>query len=249
MRIHYARRVAISIFIVGSRAAFGEVGAFWGLRKLPDVGKGDAAEVWRKILTGDGASWGGRARVVDHPIFYFSFAGIFADILGGHDGDAGGLFGGDAGTIDSREKVSGIYSVDPGVKVGSLFRKQPASLLLIKEDDGLGWKSFRTRGSDGGGGIRVAYFGGVAGGFDFRIGAAVEHNQEAETCGLEGGPFSRPGIGPGFGWIIQPVSGVGKSLAEGLQIRVAGIIVAIEADVSQRRWLRCGGIWRRLRSG
>src|SRR5208282_5697061 len=75
----------------------------------------------------------------------------------------------------------------------------------------------------------------VPGAQDLRVGAAVEQNQKAETCRLEGLALSCPGIGLGARRIIQPIAGVREGLTEKLQIRVAGIIVAIKAEVSGGR--------------
>jgi hypothetical protein len=80
------------------------------------------------------------------------------------------------------------------MKIGSLFRKETSALFLVEEDDGLRWKSFRTRHRDRCGSVGTAQPGRVPGCFDLRVRAAVEQNQEAETCSFENLPFSTPGI-------------------------------------------------------
>ena len=67
--------------------------------------------------------------------------------------------------------------------------------------------------------------------FQFGIEAAVEQHQEAEPGGFNGGTVAGPTIRLFAGGIIEPVARVGKSLAKGFQVSVAGIVVAVEAEV------------------
>src|ERR1039458_3528740 len=103
------------------------------------------------------------------------------------------------------------------MKIGALFGKKAAALFLVEEDDGVEWKAFRTRRRNRSSGIGVAQLHGVSGRLDLGVGTAIEQNQEAEACGLEGLPFSSPGVSVRSRRRIQPVAGIGEGLAENLQ--------------------------------
>ena len=92
-------------------------------------------------------------------------------------------------------------------------------------------KALTARGL--GGGLRVgpAEAFGVGDRFQFGIEASVEQHEEAESGGFNGGAMAGPGIRLVAGRIVEPVSGVGESLAQGFEVGVAGVVVAVEAEV------------------
>src|SRR5260221_14782863 len=105
------------------------------MRKLPDVRKGNTARPWQEILPRRCAPRGGRTGVVDRPIFYFSAICIFPDILRGHDGSSRTFPGSNARAVHTGGKVCRLHSIDPRMKISSLFRKETTALFLIEEDD------------------------------------------------------------------------------------------------------------------
>src|SRR5580692_4186866 len=124
------------------------------------------------------------AGIIDDPIFYFSSVRIFLDIFRSHDGDTRAFLGSNARAVDAGCEMRGIDSIDPGMKIGSVFWKQASTLFLIEKDDGLRRKSFRARGRDRGSGVGTAESGRVPSRFDLRISATIEENEKAETCFL-----------------------------------------------------------------
>jgi len=80
------------------------------------------------------------------------------------------------------------------MKIRSLLGKETSALFLVKKNNGLKWKSFRTGRRDRRRSIGTAQLDRVPGRFDLRICAAVEENQEAESGGLEDLSFSTPRI-------------------------------------------------------
>ena len=67
----------------------------------------------------------------------------------------------------------------------------------------------------------------------FRLGVepSVEEHEKSESRGLQGLPFPRPGVGLLAGRMVEPETGVGKRLAQCLQVLVSGIVVAVETEI------------------
>src|SRR5208337_1382759 len=79
--------------------------------------------------------------------------------------------------------------------------------------------------------IRIAEPLCVGDGFQLGVQASVEEHEEAEAGGFDGDAMTGPGVRSLAGRVVEPVAGVGESLAEGFQIGVAGVGVAVEAEI------------------
>ena len=73
---------------------------------------------------------------------------------------------------------------------------------------------------------------GVRDRFQFRVEPPVEQNEKAEPRGLDAAAVSAQ-CSTFARRIVQPVSGVGKSLPQRPKIGVAGIVVAVKAEVGK----------------
>jgi hypothetical protein len=67
-----------------------------------------------------------------------------------------------------------------------------------------------------------------------RVQASVEKYEKAEAGILDQRAFASPRVTVLAGWIAEPVSGVGKRPAQNGKVYVAGVVVAIEAEVLGR---------------
>src|SRR5579864_910057 len=139
---------------------------------------------------------------------------------------------GNSGTINPDTKSRRGNAVNPGVNVSFLLRQHTSALLLVQKDNGVARKPLALRGCGGRARVGLSQACGVRHSFQLGIESAVEQHQKSESRGLDRGPMSGPAVGLRPGRIVQPISGVRKSLMKSLEIGVAGIVVAIEAEVS-----------------
>jgi len=235
-----SRRIAFSVSAV-IRAVGGNIFALRGLRELPNVREADAAfgGTWRRFRKS--AAGRGRTRVIDRPVDDVvcgagALARVGANIFGGDDVVVIGRW--DAGAVDARAESSGGNAIDPRVNVGFLLGQHASALLLVEEDDGVRGKAFAARGSGGGLCVGVAELACVGDGFQFGVEASVEEHEKTEARGFDGGAVSGPGVRFFAGRIVEPVAGVGESLVQGFEIGVAGVGVAVEAEVGDGLKLR-----------
>ena len=207
----------------------GDVFALGRLGKLPYIGEADAALCRRRGKPRECASRRRRTGIVGNPIRNLSCPSTLPDV-----------FCGDhlllvrrylPGAIDSGTESRSHNAIHPGIDVCLLLRQHSSTLLLIKKDDGLGGKALPTRRSCSGGSIRLSQLLGPGDGFQLSIETPVEQNQKAEPVRLHGSPVSSPCIRRRSGRVVQPISGIRKGLPEDFQIGVAGVFVAIEAEI------------------
>ena len=203
----------------------------------------------RREMLRNRASRRWRAGIVYNPIPYLSSSCISLNIFRCNDGCPGTLSGSDPGAIDARGKMRGIHSIDPGMKIAALFRKQAPPFLLVEEDDRLRWKTFRPSGANCRRSVGTTQFGCIPGSFDLFEIAAIEQNEEAEPCRVERLSFSSPGICFRSGRIVQPIARIGEVQAESLQRRIARVFVAIESYISSLTRRTCSWVCQLLKSG
>ncbi len=113
---------------------------------------------------------------------------------------------------------------------------EAAAFFLVEEEDGVGGEVFALGGGDGGGGVLLAESGGGgAGSFGLcEISASRRPLARTRKPKLLRRRMSRlPAqvFGRLAGRVGEPVSGEGEVLAEGGKRGVAGVVVAVEADV------------------
>jgi len=158
-----------------------------------------------------------------------ALAGAFANVF--RSANVAVVRGGDAGAVDADAKPGGSDSVNPGVDVGLLLGQHASALLLIEKDDGVRGESFAACGGSSGVPVGIAQFSCVGNGFQFGVEAPVEEDEKSEAGGFHGGAVACPCIGALAGRAVEPVAGIGESLAEGFKAGVAGVVVAVEAEV------------------
>src|SRR5579864_6398005 len=139
---------------------------------------------------------------------------------------------GNSGTINPGTKSRRGNAVNPSVNVGFLLRQHASALLLVEKNNSVSRKTFPPCGCDCGARVGLSQACRVGYGFQLRVEPPIEQHQKSESRGLDRGPMSGPAVGLRPGSIVQPVSGIRESLFQSLKIGVAGIIVAIEAEVS-----------------
>src|SRR5450755_2497734 len=115
--------------------------------------------------------------------------------------------------------------------VSSLLRQHASALLLIEKNNRAGAKTFAARGGCGSLRIRLAQLRSSPGTLELGVESAIEQQQESKSRGRDCASLSRPRVVVFAGWIVQPVSGEGKRLAQSLQVGIAGIAVAVEAEI------------------
>ncbi len=233
-----AWRIAIPVAAV-VRAMGRHILALRRLRKLPDLRKGDAALSRPRRTLWKRATRGRRTRIIRDPVGDLAPRGMGANIFRGNH--IAVVRGRHTRTINARAKSGSGDSVDPGVDVSLLLRQHAATLLLIEEDNGVRGKAFATRGGGRRARVRLAQPRGAGHGFQFSIEPSVEEHEKTEARGLAGGAVTGPSVGAFTGRRGAPVCRVRKSLVKRLQIGVAGIGVAVEAEVGGARRLGRGG--------
>src|SRR4051794_12996731 len=229
-----SRGVTVSVAAVVT-AVRGNVLTARGLSELPDLGEVNAALARARRLLRKRASGRGRASLIDCPIRNLSRASGLANVFGRHHFFA--IARAHAGAINSGAESGGHNGINPGVNVGLLLGEHAASLLLIEEDDGGAREAFAARGRGGDEGIRLSQSLRIGGSLQLRVHAAIKQNEKAEAGGLGRSAVSSPGIRGPTRRIVEPVSGEGKRLMKSFEIRVARVVVAIEAEVSRRTLL------------
>lgn len=223
-----SRRVAIpGAAVIG--AAPRHILALRRLRELPDFGESDSAFGGTGRTLRKCASRRGRASIVRDPISDLASGRVLVNVFSCDD--VAVIGGGHAGTIDSSAKPSRRDAVDPGVDVGLLLGQHAASLFLIEKNDGRAGEAFAPSSCSGGASVRLAEASGVGHGSQLGVKAPIEENQKSKSGGLDGGAVSGPAIRRRSRRMVEPVSGVGEGLVESFEVGVAGVIVAVEAEV------------------
>ena len=184
---------------------------------------------------------GGRAGVLGDPqrdwMHVLGRAGL-AHILSRGDGD--GLAPGVAALGAWLARKVGARAIDAArdrlgkpEEVRGLLRQEPATLLLVEEDDGVVGKAFSMRGGDGRGRVLLSLiFGRQLAGFDLGVQPPVPQHEEAETRVAKLAPLPCPGVCLLAGRIVEPVAGEREVLPQIREAAIAGVIVAVEADVA-----------------
>ena len=238
LRSGNSRRITVAVTAVVG-AVRSHIFALRRLRELPDLGEGYAAfsGAWR--VRGKCTARCRRARIINRPVNDLSSTGALANVVGGHNVRI--IFVRDAGTVDAGAKSSGSDAVDPSVDVGLLLGQHASALLLIEKDECVRGEAFMVRGGSGGLRVRVSELRRMGNGFQFGVEATVEEHEKSEARGFDGRAVAGPSV-RALAWrIVEPVTGVGKGLVQGFQIGIAGIIIAVEAEVG-------GGLRRRCRT-
>src|SRR4029077_1885659 len=152
-----------------------------------------------------------------------------ANVFGGNGVFAIG--GARAGAINSGAESCDADGINPCVDVGLLFREHAPALFLIEEDDCAAGKALAPGRRGGDEGVGLTQMLRVNDGFQLREETPVEQDEESESGRLHRGAMSSPGIRGRSGRIVEPVPSVGKRLTQSLESGVAGILVAVEAEV------------------
>ncbi len=163
---------------------------------------------------------------------------VFANVFGRDD--VAVVDRSDSRTINTRAKSHGSDAVDPGVNVSFLFWEHSPALLLIEKDKGCAGKSLAPGGCSGCPGVRSSEASSVRDGLQLSVEAAVEEHKKSEPRGLDGGAVANPGVRGFARRIVQPISRVRKRLMKSLEIGIAGIIIAVKAEVGMRLILAVG---------
>ena len=157
------------------------------------------------------------------------------------DGLATGVYAGEEGGL--------CNGLGPRQQVVGLFGEQAAALFLVEEEDCAGRKALALGCGDGGGGVlasecgrRLAIFGGAG---QLRVETAIGEDQEAEAVAQQKVALAKPGVLRLAGRVGEPVSGEGEELAQFGQRGVAGVDVAVEAEIGGGGGL----VWNRRRLG
>ena len=94
-------------------------------------------------------------------------------------------------------------------------------------------EAFAAGGCGGGSRVGVAEFCRAGDCLQIGIEASVEEYEESETGGFDGGAVAGPSGCLFARGIVEPVAGVGESLVQGFEVGVAGVGVAVEAEVGR----------------
>src|SRR3954466_6050166 len=86
---------------------------------------------------------------------------LLADVLDGGDGDGTAavvltFIYWLAARVDAGPVAASANCLSPREQVAGLFGEHPATLLLVKEEDGAGWEALAARGGDGRGCVGTA---------------------------------------------------------------------------------------------
>lgn len=120
------------------------------------------------------------------------------------------------------------YCLYPREKISSLFRQQPAALLLIEEHNRSRRKTLSLRGRNSRSPVRAPQCRSVFT-LELRIQPPVEQNQEAEAASFQRCALARPAVVVIPRRVVQPIAGIGENLPQLSQMLVAGIIIPVEA--------------------
>src|ERR1700722_1379667 len=184
------------------------------------------------------ASRRGRAGIVDRPIDDRARSGVLANVF--RRDHVAIVRRSDPRTINTRAKSRGSDAIDPGVNVGLLFRQHAAALLLVEKNNDRAWKSLAPCSRSGSLRVRSPEASCVCAGFQLGVEPPVEEHKKSESGGLDGGAMTGPSVGRRSRRIVQPVSGVRKRLMKSLEISIARITIAVEAEVGMGRILAVG---------
>ncbi len=171
------------------------------------------------------------ASVVGGPEDNLAPARVLSNVLGGDDVAA--VWSRHAGTVDSGTESSRGDAVNPGIDVSVLLGQHASALLLIEKNNRCTWEPFSAGCSRGGLRVRLSDPGSIGDGFQCGIEPSVEQNQESETRRLDGAAMPDPIVRRKAGRVVEPISGVGKSLPQRFEVSVARIFVAVEAEVGR----------------
>ena len=209
---------------------------------MPHFREVDAARGWTGRRLGEGASRRRRAGVVRDPIRNLPSSGVLPDIPGGDNGHAAAFVSRNARTVNAGAKTGCGYAVRPGVNVRLLLGQHPSPFFLVQKDYCSLGKAFAPRRGCGNLGIGFAQPTGMGNRFQLRVKPPVEQHEKSEAGRLQCLALPNPGVRLFAGRMVKPEAGIGKCLPQQLQVRVSGIVVAIESQVGG-----CGrrgrGLW------
>ena len=154
---------------------------------------------------------------------------MLPDVIGSHD--IAVVTCGDTRTIDASAESGAGNGVHPGIDICLLLREHAPALLLIEKDDGSRGEAFAARGGRSGMRIGLTKHHRVRHSFEFSVQASVKEHEKPESGGFDGGAVATPAIRLFAGRIVEPVAGVGESLVQGFEVGVAGVGIAVEAEV------------------
>ena len=221
------RRITVSVAMV-IRAMRGHILTPRRLRELP---------YFRKI---NSALHGGRRRpevtprrrrasIVDRPVDNLARPGALPDIFRCHNFLL--IRRGHARAINSCLISRSRDSVYPRIDVSLLFRQHAPALFLIEKDNRSPRKSFSACCPSGQQRVGSTQSLCVGHRLQFGVQPSIEQDEKTKSDCLDRRPMSCPVVRRSTRRIIQPVSAVRKSLSQNLQVRVAGIFIAIKPEV------------------
>ena len=160
---------------------------------------------------------------------------LLLDVPRGGDGCAGTVGDGLAAAVYAGTEAGDGEGLGPGEEVAGLFEGKAAAFFLVEEDERVRREAFAVSGGGGSRGVLLSERGRRgASGLDLGFGSAVGQDQEAETLRRQDCAFARPGVVSRAGWVGEPEAGEVEVAAEGGEGGVAGVGVAVEADVGLR---------------
>src|SRR5215469_11879037 len=197
------------------------------LDKLPHVGEwrpaiGRAGRLFRKDAT---RGW--RAGILGDPIGKLSPLRVVANIVSSHDTGLA-FFGWNARAINARAEAGGGDRIGPGIDVALLLGQHAPAFFDIQKNDGLGGKPLAMGGCNRGLCVCLCQGNGIL--LQLLFQPAIEKDEKAEARGFEDRTLASPGIALRSGRIVEPVSGIREGLTKSLEVRVAGIVVAVETQ-------------------
>ena len=223
-----SRWMAVSIRVVVRRALRREALPLRRLRKLPDFGKADPTLRRSRWPPRKRASRRGRTNVVGDKESNFSSARVLPNVVGSHDTDF--TFScRNSRAIDPRTKSGGSHGVHPCVDVSLLLGQHSPAFFNVEKNSGARWKALSPGRCDRGLPIRATQRRRVM--LQLFVKAAVEENKKSKSRRLKLRTLPCPGIRLSARRVVEPVSGKREGLPQSVEVRIAGIVVAVKAEI------------------
>src|SRR5216684_3255142 len=222
------RRVTVSVGVIVRRALCREALPLRRLRKLPDISRVDSTLRRSRWLPRKRASRRRRANVVSHKKRNLSSASILLNIVGSDDTDFA-FSSRNPRAINPGTKSGGSHRIHPGEDVRLLLRQHAPAFLDVEKDNGVRWEAFSPGRFDSGLSIRLTQRRRVVP--QVFVEPSVEQDKESESRRVELRAVPCPGIRLRPRRIVEPVSRKRKCLAQGPEVGVARIVVAVKAEI------------------
>lgn len=156
---------------------------------------------------------------------------VVANVFGGYDRDGAGFAKRNAGAVNSGSVSRASHAVSPRVDVGTLLGQHAATLLLVEEYGCAPGKALPLRRLYGCCSITCSNADSISRGLQLRVFPAVEQQQKSVARHLDRLAPAPPAVLIFTRRIVQPVAGEREGFPQSNHRCIAGIIVAIHAEV------------------